>query len=268
MEARSALANQRRRWLNVAAGPAHAEPEILRGYVAELEGRRAGIAAIERRAETVIGGTHVEIAVGKFDREVAVQGIGKTAMHRPGEVRRRSAVGEIRGAAAQDAAGQVGAGVLKTAGLDIRSTDAGADERRDTPPGAEIGIDVDQSNPARIAALVDVGENCARERRYIGAGKAYPRAVLTGDIGTEPVVELVADAETPGGPAGEPLAQLLQPAGRHRGVVVVEQRGARIGHSDVASEVPATEILHRRRRVILRGRRDGHVRGKRGLRQQ
>src|SRR3984957_16326489 len=159
MEARSALANQQRRWLNVAAGPAHAEPEILRGYVAELERRRPGIAAIERRAETVIGGAHVEIAVGEFDGEVAVHVIGKTGMHRPGEVRRRSAAGEIRRAADSTAAGsEVGTGILKTGGLDVRSTNAGADERRDTPPGAEIRIDVHQSDPAGITTLIDVRE--------------------------------------------------------------------------------------------------------------
>src|SRR6202042_3715564 len=115
--------------------------------------------------------------IREFDREVVGDLVGDTGMRRPSEVGDRRAVGEIGAAAeAADTWRKRQAGVLKTGGRDVRGADAGTDERRQAPPGAEVRIGVDQSNPARIAALIDVGASAAaRECREIGTAEADAR---------------------------------------------------------------------------------------------
>jgi len=77
-ELRSALANQRGR-RHVAAGPAQANPQVLRGEVAELERRLTGVAAIERAARAVNRRSHIQIAIGEFDGEVVRHLVGDAA---------------------------------------------------------------------------------------------------------------------------------------------------------------------------------------------
>src|ERR1700712_4224451 len=63
---RSALADQRRRrGRHVAAGPAHAEPDILRGQVVELEGAIAS-RSVEGLTGTGDRAAQIEIAIGEF----------------------------------------------------------------------------------------------------------------------------------------------------------------------------------------------------------
>ena len=61
----------------------------------------------------------------------------------------------------------------------MRCADAGTNEGREAPPGAEIGIGVDESDPARIAALIDVRESAASgERGEIGAAEANTLSLI------------------------------------------------------------------------------------------
>src|SRR3954471_1880956 len=77
---RSALADQRRggRRRHVAAGPAYAELDVLRGQVVELERTAAaGENAIEGIALAGDGVAEIEIAIGQFDGEVLVDLVGQ-----------------------------------------------------------------------------------------------------------------------------------------------------------------------------------------------
>src|SRR4051812_5101355 len=78
---RSALADQRRRRRrrHVAAGPAYAELDVVRGQVVELERTAAaGENAIEGIALAGERVAEIEIAIGQFDGEVLVDLVGKT----------------------------------------------------------------------------------------------------------------------------------------------------------------------------------------------
>ena len=71
------------------------------------------------------------------------------------------------------------------------------------------------------------------------------RAVLAGQVGAEPVVELIANTDAEQHRAVETLLRRVD--GRHEVVVVVvEFFDALVGHSDVAAEVPAPEFLDHR----------------------
>src|SRR3954447_11388014 len=125
MEAELAFADQRRRGRrHVAAGqvPADAELQILRDHIAELEGRGTSRGAVEEVALAVTGGTHVEIAVGQFNREVVADLVGDTGMHRPGEVGLGRAVSEVGTGAA--IASREGRDIAEARGLDGGSTEA------------------------------------------------------------------------------------------------------------------------------------------------
>src|SRR4051794_14980552 len=100
-------------------------------------------------------GAHIEVAIGELDGEVAGHLVGDACMRGPCKVRLRSAVGEIR-RGLNHATPDDSAGVLETIGLDVRKAGTCADERREAPPGSEINVAVDHSDPASIAAIVDV----------------------------------------------------------------------------------------------------------------
>src|SRR3984885_10763981 len=141
----SALADQ---WCggrrHVAAGPAYAELDVLRGHIVELE-RPAAAAenAIEGIALAGDGAAEIEIAIGQFDREVLVDLVGKTGMGRPGEARLVRRVGEIGcGVDGPDARAWNRAQILEPVDLVESAADASADERRNAPPGTEVDIDV------------------------------------------------------------------------------------------------------------------------------
>jgi len=90
-------------------------------------------------------------------------------------------------------------------------------------------------------------------------------AVLTGDVGAEPVVELITDTEPVRHSSGEFVAELVH---RQRRCVIIggrEQLAASVGHADIAAQVPAAEILDRRGVVGRRRRRHNgtHVGGER-----
>ena len=100
----------------------------------------------------------------------------------------------------------------------------------------------------------------------IGSEELRIAAILTGDVGAEPVVDLVTDAE-----AEDARAVEVQGLNRRR-VVAVEQVvqaiDALITEADVAAQIPAAEVFdHRGRRVYWR-RHNRHVGGKRRLGQQ
>src|SRR5207245_1300208 len=80
-----------------------------------------------------------------------------------------------------------------------REANAGADERRHAPPGSEIHIGVGQSQPFRLAGGVSVnaGRRYARiaEDKNIASVEIGFTAILAGDVGAKPVVELVTDAD-------------------------------------------------------------------------
>src|SRR5882757_2070122 len=152
---RSALADQRRRGRrrHVAAGPAYAELDVLRGQVVELERTAAATeSAIEGVAPAGDAVAEIEIAIGQFDREVLVDLVGKTGVSGPGEAGLGRRVGEVsRRVDRSDAGARNRAEVGQPAELVDGAADAGADERRNAPPGAEVDIDVGHCDPARIA---------------------------------------------------------------------------------------------------------------------
>src|SRR5947199_6834439 len=142
---RSALANQRR-WSRrgyVAAGPAYAELDILRGQVVELERPAAACQnAIEGVALAGDGGAEIEIAIGQFDREVLVDLVGETGMRGPGETGLVRRVGEVGGGVDRsDPRAWNRAQILQPVHLVEGAADAGADERRNAPPGTEVDLD-------------------------------------------------------------------------------------------------------------------------------
>src|SRR3954449_11027876 len=157
---RSALANQRRggRRRHVAAGPAYAELDVLRGQVVELERTAAaGENAVEGIALAGDGGAEIEIAIGQFDGEVLVDLVGKAGVSRPGEAGLVRRVGEIGcGVDGSDARAWNGAQILEPVDLVESAADASADERRNAPPGTEVDIDVGHCHPARETGAVNI----------------------------------------------------------------------------------------------------------------
>src|SRR4051794_19134524 len=84
---RSALADQRRRGRrHVAAGPAHAELDILRGQIAELEAGLTDPGAVKELALAVNRGSHIKISVGQFHGEVVGDLVSNTGVSGPGEI--------------------------------------------------------------------------------------------------------------------------------------------------------------------------------------
>ena len=75
--------------------------------------------------------------------------------------------------------------------------DTGADERRESVPAAEIDIAVDEADGRGELGFdeVDAAVDLAREDVAFHGLELGRRAVLGGEIGAEPVVELVAGAE-------------------------------------------------------------------------
>src|SRR5689334_25261825 len=73
---------------------------------------------------------------------------------------------------------------------------AGADEGRNRPPGAEIDIGVDERNPFRLAGsiLVGVVRSSARVEEAIERVEAGLAAIFAGHVSTKPAVPLIADA--------------------------------------------------------------------------
>jgi hypothetical protein len=129
------------------------------------------------------------------------------------------------------------------------------------------------SNPALIAAGIGVGETATGvEHEEVLALEGDLGAVFTGDVGTEPAVELITDTDAEQHPAVEAMAKLVPHRGGRQRVVRIDVQLAvgGVGHADVAAQIPAAEILHRGRRISHRRRRhDGrHVGCKRGRRQQ
>ncbi|GCC42489.1 hypothetical protein chiPu_0026807, partial [Chiloscyllium punctatum] len=179
------------------------------------------------------------------------------------------------------AVGDEGAGQARSArerrivgegrGLDHSGTDTGTDERGQATPGAEIGVDVDEADPALNAAMIGIAQRARPgEREEVGAVEAHLRAILTGDVGAEPAVELIADADAVEHAAVKTVAILVEGrAGRQPVVGVDVQLGLGVGHADVAAQIPAAEILDRRGCIRHRGRRhDRHVGSERRRGQQ
>ena len=148
----------------------------------------------------------------------------------------------------------------KVGDRDARPADAGTDERRHVPPGAEIDIGVGENHPFRLGGVIGVGVQAAREGDGVRSEELRIAAVLTGNVRAEPVVDLVTDAEAED--AGGVEAEVLNRRGGRSVEHVVEAVDPLIAESDIAAQIPSAEILDWRR-CIHRGRHDGHVRGKR-----
>ena len=86
--------------------------------------------------------------------------------------------------------------VAEAADLDVGHAEARTDVRRQAPPGAEIEIGVGHEHPLGLAARVVVDAWPAGGEDVVRAVEVRLAAIFAGEIGAEPVVELVADAET------------------------------------------------------------------------
>src|SRR5581483_170137 len=147
-EERLTLADQRRlidRW--VVQIPAHADLQVVRGDA--LEGGRVddGVDAVEGAQIAGQAVAHVEIAVSQFDGEVRRDLVSDTGVQRPGEV----PLGDV---IAEGNAGRGRVDVGEVVDRDPRTADAGADERRHAPPGAEIDIGVAENDPFRLRGVI------------------------------------------------------------------------------------------------------------------
>jgi hypothetical protein len=107
--------------------------------------------------------------------------------------------------------------------------------------------------------VIGVGTDAAGKGVCVRSGELRVAAVFTSDISTEPVVELVTGAETED--AGRVEAEILDGRREAEVVGVVQAIDTLIAEADVAAQIPAAEILDRRR-VNHRRRRDRHVGGK------
>src|SRR6478609_9218623 len=137
---RSALGDERRHVDRRAVEiPAHAELEVVRGDVPELDRRRAGSAVVVRAEVAGIGVAEIHVAVGEFDGEAGADLVGETGMGGPGEIP-LTVVGEVGHAVGEPAGIDPGAVVTEAAELVVGTADTGADEGGDAPPGAEIDI--------------------------------------------------------------------------------------------------------------------------------
>src|SRR6185503_1374857 len=76
-----------------------------------------------------------------------------------------------------------------------RAADTGADERGDVPPGTEVDIGVGENDPLVLGAVVGVDADAADIGDAVSTVELRIAAILTGHVGAEPVVDLVADAE-------------------------------------------------------------------------
>src|SRR4029077_3338905 len=108
---------------------------------------------------------------------------------RPGEARLVAVGGKLGAGGEAVEGGQ--AVVAEVREMVIRSTDAGADERGDAPPGTEIDIGVGEEHQARQvgAVVVDVAEGAA-ERAELAVYRALQArgvAILRGDVAAQPI---------------------------------------------------------------------------------
>ena len=134
---------------------------------------------------------------------------------------------------------------------DPRAADAGADERRHAPPGAEIDIGVGENDPLVLGGMIGVGADAARIGDAVGAVELRIAAIFTGDVTAEPVVELVADAEAEDARGVE--AVMLHRRGQGCVERVVQPVDALIAESDIAAQIPAAEIFDHRGGAYIGG---------------
>ena len=130
---------------------------------------------------------------------------------------------------------------------------AGADEGRDAVPGAEIDVAVEEEDRRGEVAL----RRLVGHAGNAGAGievdaivdlEALREAVFARDVGAQPAVELIADAD-----AGKRArAEILAEEHRRRLIGARELAVVVGADADVAAQVPAAE-LDRRRRIMDRG---------------
>jgi len=122
----------------------------MRGDVLERHWIVDEVAAVEIDDTAGDAVAQIEIAIAQFDREILRDVIGRAGMQRPGEIGFRPVTSPA--AAARDHVG-----VAKATERQIGEADAGADERRDAPPGAEIEIGVGEEQPFLLGDDVVVG---------------------------------------------------------------------------------------------------------------
>jgi hypothetical protein len=171
---------------------------------------------------------------------------------------------------ADAAGGAAGADVGQAEHLVTGEADAGADEGREAVPVAEIDIAVHETDDRSELGFdeVDAAIDLAREDVAFHGLELGRRAVLGGEIGAEPVVELVAGAEPDEGLIGDQLVIEAVTAGRaDKGRVrvhafdLIEIEGA---DADVAAKIPGAPDLDRRRAVRHGRRRREEIGRKRG----
>ena len=117
-------------------------------------------------------------------------------MRRPGEVPMGVVLeGMPEGHVAEAGAGSAEIGQRR--GLVIGAAHTGSDERRQTPPGAEIEIDVGEEHRRLMIAVIGIEASAARAEFGVAAEGLELRAgaIFASDIEAQPVVPLIADAE-------------------------------------------------------------------------
>jgi outer membrane immunogenic protein len=156
----------------------------------------------------------------------------------------------------------VDARVRDRGGVVIGATNAGADERRQAPPGTEVDIEIGQRDDRAVVAVIDVEEAAAgaiivaADRLELDVG-----AIFAGQIETQPAVPLIADA---GADEDRVLDVLLvdaprrgpRAAGGDVGLREIERLEALCADADVAAQIPATGLDDR---LVIVGRLDRQI---------
>src|SRR5262249_2109102 len=137
----------------------------------------------------------IEIAISELDREIVRDPIGEARIERPSEAPLAGVIG-IRVAHAQvDPWACINVDVAKIADGVAAEADAGADEGRKPRPSAEIDIAIQQERQFGLAAGVPVGRIASAIMSIIQTVEIRFAAILAGDINSEPIVDVVADAD-------------------------------------------------------------------------
>ncbi len=223
---------------------------------------------------------HVQVAVGELDLEGVGDVVGEAGMGGPGEVPMGVVLRRESEGGATDDKARVG----QCSGLVEGAAGAGADERRQAPPGAEIKIEVGKEHRCLMIAVKVVeapGTERAELRKAADRLELRAGAVFAGEIEAKPVVPLIADAAADEDGVLDVLlidAPARRPDCARSRVCLVELELLEVLHADadVATQIPAAGFdVHRRtvdggrqRRGQISGQRRRAQRGKRRRAQQ
>src|ERR1019366_5238081 len=134
----------------------------------------------------------IKITIGQLDRKILRYSVGEARVQRPRKIP-LAGVACVRIAAATACCGvNAGREIAEIRDRVTAEAHAGADERRDVVPSAEVDVAVQQERPFVLAGRVAVDDYPAGiiPRRDIQPVEICAAAVFASDIETQPVIEV------------------------------------------------------------------------------